>query len=118
MIRNKKDMRSETKHNLRDGKGSLEFTHVLEQGDIHTKNRLTAVIRIPPGCSIGTHEHQKEEEIFYVLKGVGTITENGTVSEIGAGDVAVTQSGGSHSIENRGETELEILAVILLYQGA
>ena len=114
MLRKSQEMRSEVKSNLRGGIGDLRFAHVLEPGELHAGFRLCAVITIPPGCSIGAHEHVGEEEIYFFRKGEGVLTEDGAAKEVRAGDVAVTRSGGTHSIENRGTEDLEMLAMILL----
>jgi len=115
MVRFRKDMRTEVKHQLRGGKGCVDFTHILENGELNSSSRLVANLKLDPGSSIGVHEHINEEEIYYVLSGKGILSENGIETEISAGDVALTKNGGSHSIENRSDTALEMLAIILLY---
>jgi mannose-6-phosphate isomerase-like protein (cupin superfamily) len=55
-----------------------------------------------------------EEEIFYLISGKGFVNDNGTEKEIGSGDAVLT-SGASHSIENRGQEPLVLLAVILVW---
>jgi mannose-6-phosphate isomerase-like protein (cupin superfamily) len=115
MLKRNKDMRTEVKHQLRGGSGCVDFIHIFETGDLHAKSRLIANLKLQPGCSIGVHEHIDEEEIYYVLKGSGTLIENGKEQLISAGDAALTKSGASHSIENRGKEPLEMLAIILLY---
>jgi mannose-6-phosphate isomerase-like protein (cupin superfamily) len=54
-------------------------------------------------------------EIFFVVHGKGTVNDNGTLSEVKAGDAILTGNGASHSVENTGESPLEMIAVILLY---
>lgn len=115
MVRRKVDMRTEVKHQLRGGKGCVDFTHLLEAGDLVAKSRLIANIKIQPGNSIGIHEHLNEEEIFYVLKGSGILMEGNKEIDISEGDVALTISGEAHAIENRGSEPLEMLAIILLH---
>jgi mannose-6-phosphate isomerase-like protein (cupin superfamily) len=115
MVRKHGDMKTEVKHQLRGGKGCVDFTHVLESGDLHAKSRLFAELSIAPGSSIGVHEHLNEEEVYYILRGSGVLLQDGAEIPLAAGDVAVTQSGGTHSIENRGAETLVMLAAILLY---
>jgi mannose-6-phosphate isomerase-like protein (cupin superfamily) len=114
MLRKREGMRREVRSNLRGGQGDLRFTHVLEPGDIHAGLRLAAEISIPPGGSIGPHGHEGEEEIYFVRKGEGILTDGDETKRIAAGDVAVCLSGGTHAIENGGNEDLEMLAVILL----
>jgi mannose-6-phosphate isomerase-like protein (cupin superfamily) len=70
---------------------------------------------IKPGCSIGLHSHDQEEEIYYILKGQGVVVDNGIRQEVDEGDVVLTGGGASHSIENVSDEDLEVLAIILLF---
>ena len=115
MIRNANEMIREIKDQMRGGKGSVELTHIFKQDEFKGKARLIAKITINPGCSIGFHEHVSEEEIFYILEGKGISNDNGIEREVSAGDATLTGDGASHSIENHGDTPLQLLAIILVY---
>jgi mannose-6-phosphate isomerase-like protein (cupin superfamily) len=115
MIRQRGGMETEIRERMREGSGSVEILQILRREEIPGgKVRLFARLRLPPGSSIGPHGHQKESEIFYVLNGQGTLTEDGTASSIAAGDASVTGGGASHSLSNTGTVPLEVLAVIVL----
>lgn len=104
----------EIKHNMRDGKGDIEISHIVEK-DILGKNcRLFAQITVKPGDSIGTHQHVGEQEIFYFLQGNGMVMDNEKQVEICAGDVMVTPDMDSHSVVNTGDEDLVFMALILL----
>jgi len=115
MIRRANDMVKEFKEKMRDGKGTIEITHIFKQDELKGKARLCAKILINPGCSIGLHEHVNEEEIFYIISGTGIVNDNGEIKEVQAGDAIITGGGATHSIENTGTQPLELMAVILLY---
>ena len=115
MIKRQNEMVKEIKEQMRGGKGSVEITHIFMQNELKGKARLCAKITINPGCSIGLHEHVNEEEIFYIIKGKGTLDDNGVTREVAQGDSVLTGGGATHSIENTGGETLEMLAVILLY---
>lgn len=115
MIKRADEMMMEVREQMRGGKGNIQFIHLYKQDELKGKARLCAKVVINPGCSIGIHEHVKEEEIYYILKGKGVVEENGTKYEVNAGDSVLTRDGGSHSIENTGGEPLEMMAVILLY---
>ncbi|HEX2947413.1 MAG TPA: cupin domain-containing protein [Clostridia bacterium] len=116
MIKNSNEMVSELKHEMRGGKGTVEITHIFKQEELTGKARLCARITINPGCSIGLHEHNAEEEIFYIISGKAIVNDNGAMREAGSGDAILTGNGASHSIENIGQEPLILLAVILLFQ--
>lgn len=115
MIKSSNEMVSDIKHQMRGGKGSVEITHIFKQDELKGKARLIARISINPGCSIGLHEHVAEEEIFYIINGFGVINDNGKEREVSAGDAVLTGDGAFHSIENREDVPLQLLAVILVY---
>ncbi|AEV68877.1 cupin domain-containing protein [Acetivibrio clariflavus] len=115
MIKRADEMVKEIKEQMRGGKGSVEILHIFKQEELKGKARLCAKITINPGCSIGLHQHDNEEEIFYVVKGKGTVDDNGTLSEVKAGDAILTGNGASHAVENTGDEPLEMIAIILLY---
>lgn len=115
MIKRANEMVKEIKEQMRGGKGSVEILHVFQQEELKGKARLCAKITINPDSSIGLHQHDNEEEIFYIINGQGMVNDNGTFSEVGVGDSIITGNGASHAVENTGDTPLEMMAVILLY---
>lgn len=63
--------------------------------------------------SIGYHEHKGEFETFYIVNGEAMFNDNGVKSKLSRGDLTVTGGGKGHSIENIGDEDLEIIALIL-----
>ena len=115
MIKHVESMREETREAMRGGKGAVKLQYLFEQGEYKGHARLMAKIVLPPGASIGLHEHKEEEELFYIIKGRGLVTDEGRTREVGPGDAIMTGGGNSHAIENVGSEELEFIAVILTY---
>ncbi len=115
MIRKAEQMAYEIKESLRGGNGCVKLTTLLSPGEYQGKARMVARITIGPGCSIGPHVHEGEEEIFYILSGAADFDDNGTVQRLNPGDVCLTVGGERHSIANAGSETLELLATILLY---
>lgn len=116
MYREKDDMKIQIREKMRGGKGETKILHIFEKEELKGKARLCALIRLEPGCSIGPHEHNDEEEIFYFIKGTGLAIEDGKEYIVEPGSALLTGNGRSHSIENTSTTEpLEFMAVILLY---
>lgn len=113
MIRRKNAFRTETRENIRGGEGTIFIEHLLESKEYFNKGRMFSKITIAPGCSVGEHTHTGEIEAFYILKGEATVTDNGQTSVLRAGDVLYTQDGGSHSLTNNADTDLEYLAIII-----
>jgi mannose-6-phosphate isomerase-like protein (cupin superfamily) len=63
---------------------------------------------LKPGSGIGLHE-QKEDEIYYVLSGRGTMTLDGKAVDIAPGTAILTRTGSSHSLKQTGSDDLVIL---------
>ena len=61
-----------------------------------------------PGSGVGLHE-QKEDEIYYVLSGKGTMTLDGKTVEIAPGTAVLTRTGSTHSLKQAGDEDLVIL---------
>jgi mannose-6-phosphate isomerase-like protein (cupin superfamily) len=61
-----------------------------------------------PGSGIGLHE-QKEDEIYYVLSGKGSMTLDAKTVEITPGTAVLTRTGSTHSLKQIGDEDLVIL---------
>lgn len=115
MIRNASSMETEVRTAMRGGAGSVTFRHLFKKEEITARTRLCAVLTLPPGTSIGTHQHDGEDEVYYILKGRGVLDDGKTRTTVSAGDAVLTGRGESHAIANSGDSDLEILATIMCY---
>jgi len=61
-----------------------------------------------PGSGVG-HHVQKEDEIYYVLSGTGTMTLDGKTIDIKQGTAVLTRPGSSHSLKQTGTDDLVVL---------
>jgi mannose-6-phosphate isomerase-like protein (cupin superfamily) len=78
------------------------FRNVPKLGLVFRKRALK------PGSGIGLHE-QKEDEIYYVLSGTGTMTLDGKTVQVTPGTAILTRTGSSHSLRQTGSEDLVIL---------
>lgn len=115
MVRRKAEMMSEVRSEMRGGTGDTTITHIFKKDELKGNSRLCAKLSLEPGDSVGTHIHDSEEEIYYILKGKGVVIDDGMPVEVNEGDAILTRDGASHSIKNTGDTTLEFMAVINLY---
>ena len=77
--------------------------------------RLIVEFQIPPGAGIGPHVHDKETEYYIMLEGTAVVNDNGKDVTVNAGDVVITGDGAGHSITNKGNTTVKMIAVIITY---
>ncbi len=112
MISRKSQMHEEVKERMRDGNGAVTVKYLVPGSETFGKSRLIACLTMPKGASIGPHDHVEEAEMYIILRGQAYVTENGVGSTLEAGDVMFTGNGDFHSIENCGDDDLVLYAVI------
>ena len=116
MIKRAKNMTANVKVNMRGGDGQAVVTEILDKGEYKGSARLIGTILLEPGCSIGAHVHENEEEVFFIIEGTATYDDNGKTEILPKGDSCVCLGGQKHSIANLTENEnLTVFAVILTY---
>jgi quercetin dioxygenase-like cupin family protein len=71
--------------------------------------------RLAPGAFIAEHVHSRTEEIYFVTRGRGLMTlDGGERFPVEPGDLIMLPRTHSHSLENTGDTEMEIIVVEFL----
>ena len=113
MIQKASDLRQSLEPNLKGGNDTVRLLHFLEAEDACGAGRLFGISIIPPGGSIGYHQHCGDFEIYYILKGSARVVDNGNERRLNAGDAMLCRDGDAHSIENAGTADLEYVAIIL-----
>ena len=94
---------------------------IIESNIVKAKNKanelggndMFAKVTIPPGCSIGYHEHHGNTETYHILQGEALYSDNGKEMKISAGTTTFCPDGEGHSIENcAAEGDLVCMALI------
>lgn len=75
------------------------------------KNLCFGVAVFPPVSHAPAHVHPTQEEVIYVLSGVGEIYFNGTPEPLRPGTCAYAPPGVEHSIGNLGREPLKVAYV-------
>ena len=112
MIKRKASLEAKEISKMRDGKGTVYATGLMELAEFHGAGRIFSHMRVPAGCSIGLHPHMEEFETYYIIKGTAKYLDDGVEVILTAGDVAYNPMGEAHAIENIGEDDLEFIAYI------
>lgn len=68
---------------------------------------------LPPGSSIGYHQHNGIEEVYYVLSGTGRSTVNDITWEVGPGDTMPCSLHDTHGLYNDSDEDLEIFVLMV-----
>ncbi|MDD3545115.1 MAG: cupin domain-containing protein [Kiritimatiellae bacterium] len=95
-----------------NGNGCFYLEKILadELGD---KCGLYARVTVPPGASVGYHQHVGDNESYFFLSGEGVYDDNGVKRAVKSGDATWTPSGASHGVENTGAEDLVFMALII-----
>lgn len=102
------------KEKANGGKGHIIIEHLLNQDQLQNQCGMFALVTLEPNCSLGYHEHHGNGEAYYITKGSGLYSDNGTMVDVKAGDVVFCPDGEGHGIENTSTTEnLEFTALII-----
>ena len=114
LILRKKDQRTEEREKVRGGEGTITFTHRAPPEVFHHEKMMAEIV-IPPGASIGLHDHKGEVEYYIVQSGQGLVNDSGIEATVRKGDCVVTGNGSAHSIKNTGTGPLVFEAFIIGY---
>ena len=114
MIRRKDECSIEYREHMRDGDGTVMLTSFISgPEELCGKGRLFSKLTLNPGCGVGYHVHEKDSELFYIMKGTAEYSDNGTPVTVSEGDVMICPVGQGHSITNRTDEIVEVIAVIV-----
>ena len=113
MIIKEEDCNFRVIEQFKDGSGEFHLQHVVGAEELMGHGRLYAKGTLPPGASVGKHEHKGDMEICFFLEGIGKAIDDGVEYELKSGDVNVVYSGHSHEIINTGDTDLVYMALVL-----
>ena len=98
---------------MRGGDGQALITNLFEKEEL-LNSRMLGTLTLEPGCSVGVHQHDGEQEYFYVLKGSPVYIDDDQEIQLYEGDVTICEDGHSHGICNRSQETVQVLACILL----
>jgi mannose-6-phosphate isomerase-like protein (cupin superfamily) len=93
------------------GEGRIGFHRVFEASDFQGPWNFVDYAVLPPGASIGTHRHGRNEELYLVLEGEGTMHLDGQSFPVRAGHVVLNRPGGEHGLVNTSPAPLRLFVV-------
>jgi len=109
----KEEQRHEIKSNLKGGAGDLDFRHIVPQEMLYGAGTQICVVTFEPGQSIGVHGHTENYEIYYILEGEVTVTDDDEERVLKPGDSEICANGHIHSVCNKTDKPVKILAIIM-----
>lgn len=109
----KETNRLDLRTNLRGGDGVIEMYHLFEEPELLGKAKMCTRLVVNPGCSIGSHPHDPEAEIYFVISGELEMDDDGEICTMRPGDIMITGQGSQHGLNNKGSQPAEVFAIIL-----
>lgn len=94
--------------NSHDGTGFIKKKRAYNSTDFSTNIDFIDYIEVPPGTSIGIHQHEDNEEIYFIIEGTGTMFGAEGTSSIKGGDVIVNPINGIHGLKNTSQAFIKI----------
>lgn len=113
MIRRKEEINIRPVKGAQGGKGQVYFHDWLTKEEACNLGRVFSKLVIPPGSSIGVHQHNGEFEAIYVLEGQATVTDGDETVVLNPGDMNLCREGDFHGVENCGDQDLVMIALIM-----
>jgi uncharacterized cupin superfamily protein len=93
------------------GEGTALYRRVLGPDVFFTNWAYVDHVLLPPGSSLGRHQHAGVEELFYVISGQGSAKVNDETAPLGAGDALPVHLNEAHSFVNDGTGGMEFLII-------
>ncbi len=75
------------------------------------QNMILGVVSFPPGSDPGTHKHDTQEEIIYVISGHGETKVGGKTYPLEPGVAVFTEPGLEHGVKTLGNEPLVLVSV-------
>ncbi len=113
MVRGSEEIKERRVQNAQGGDNEVIFYDWLLPDEAKGHGRVFSKVVIPPGASIGYHEHSGEFEAYYVLSGEATVDDNGKEVILKPGDMNLCKDGCGHSTKNNGTEDLVLMALIM-----
>ncbi|NUT37135.1 MAG: cupin domain-containing protein [Hamadaea sp.] len=91
------------------GVGPLHAYRAFDRSRDPSPVAFIDVVIIPPGTSVGLHQHGDDQETYVILRGRGTMTVDERTFPVAAGDLVRNPAYGRHGLVNDGDEDLHLL---------
>ncbi|MFC1542189.1 cupin domain-containing protein [Candidatus Latescibacterota bacterium] len=97
--------------NAHQGKGDILFRRLWSNESFLTNWEFIDHCVLPPGTSIGYHQHNGIEEVYYLMSGSGRMTVNDVTTNVKTGDAIPCTLHDSHGLYNNSDRDIELLVI-------
>jgi mannose-6-phosphate isomerase-like protein (cupin superfamily) len=111
MIKNFLTADKQLQESSHEGIGAVQLFEIWESSDFKSDIDFFDRVVVPPGSTIGFHQHGENEEMYIVLEGNGLMKIENDEVNVGKGDMILNPSGGRHGLINNSRENIDILVI-------
>ena len=86
--------------------------HLVAPWTLGSQNLWVGMTKIDPNSSSNPHRHPRQEEVFYVVSGRGSISVGGELAAIEPGVLVLVPLDAEHQLVNDGDETLKVLSAV------
>jgi mannose-6-phosphate isomerase-like protein (cupin superfamily) len=98
-----------TVHNDHGGYGALHVYRAYDRARSSSGVAFIDLVVLPPGSSIGVHQHGDDRETYVILRGNGVMSIDGATASVRSGDLIRNGHNARHGLFNSGSEDLHLL---------
>ena len=111
MIKNYLTTKKQVQETSHGGIGNVDLYEIWGGEDFRSDIDFCDRVVIPPGSTIGSHRHGRNEEMYVVLEGEGLMTLDGNEVKVSKGDMILNPVEGEHGLVNNSSRDIDLLVI-------
>lgn len=84
---------------------------LMDAGELGARNLSVTWLELPPGAEQTLRSHEEAEQVYVVVRGVGSMSVAGDTQRVGEGDLILVPPATDHSVANDGDADLACVSV-------
>ncbi|MBR3052787.1 MAG: cupin domain-containing protein [Firmicutes bacterium] len=114
ILRRKEEREAFTMERKFGGPGTIKGLRVINSDpELMDKGRIFSEFVLEKDCGFGYHVHDTDFEVYLMLEGEAEYSDNGSLTTLLPGDVAIVYPGEGHSITNLKDEPVRFVAAVL-----
>jgi mannose-6-phosphate isomerase-like protein (cupin superfamily) len=111
MIKNYYTAEKQLQQESHGGTGPVDLYEIWGRENFKSNIDFCDRVVIPPGSSIGYHQHGNNEEMYILLEGEGLMTIDEKKFVVRKGDMILNPASGYHGLVNNSAKDIDLLVI-------